>query len=264
MPYVNIPNSELGPLVGKLVGRIKGRVRTEVETKVEEFLEEFKTNAICSNEVKLNNIITTKDRINTTLLGFKNRIEKIRKITDPLLAATTSFRLIINLLKILPTPTTPAVTTGTIISLSDKLELAKEFVTQIEEDVTTINNLILGTTGIFLIIENIISNLDIIEFEVRKCRGEVSEKEILDNLVKSKDTLTDPLINENLSFTNSNGKEYKLEIKTESLDGIAPLRFAIAREVNSGRIVLTGEKSYSSSTSILINELKFRIETELI
>jgi len=55
---------------------------------------------------------------------------------------------------------------------------------------------------------------------------------------------------------------YQLEVRTAN-DGTAiPLRYAVALDP-VGVVVLEGPKSFSSSTQILINELKFRIDNQL-
>ena len=56
---------------------------------------------------------------------------------------------------------------------------------------------------------------------------------------------------------------YILEIREDQNTlGIAPRRYAVALDSN-GIVVLEGQKSYSSSTDILIQELKFRIDNRL-
>ena len=55
---------------------------------------------------------------------------------------------------------------------------------------------------------------------------------------------------------------YRLEVRTAS-DGTAiPLRFAVALDP-VGVVVLEGPKSFSSSTQVLIDEIKFRIDNQL-
>ena len=58
-------------------------------------------------------------------------------------------------------------------------------------------------------------------------------------------------------------RDYFLEVTEDPTDfGLAPRRFAIAKD-EEGVIVLRGPSSFSSSTDILIQELKFRIDTQL-
>lgn len=58
-------------------------------------------------------------------------------------------------------------------------------------------------------------------------------------------------------------KDYFIEVVEDPEDfGLAPRRFAVAKD-GEGVIVLRGPKSFSSSTDILIEELKFRIDNQL-
>ena len=56
---------------------------------------------------------------------------------------------------------------------------------------------------------------------------------------------------------------YTISIREdETTSGIAPRRYAVALDSNN-IVILEGQKSYSSSTDILIEELKFRIDNHL-
>lgn len=58
-------------------------------------------------------------------------------------------------------------------------------------------------------------------------------------------------------------KDYFIEIVQDPEDfGLAPRRFAVAKD-KEGIILLRGPKSFSSSTDILVEELKFRIDNQL-
>ena len=64
--------------------------------------------------------------------------------------------------------------------------------------------------------------------------------------------------------TGPNGITYKLEIITDSNSPqVAPKRFAVAIEPRDNVVVLKGQPSFSSSTKILLEEIKFRIDNQL-
>jgi hypothetical protein len=64
-------------------------------------------------------------------------------------------------------------------------------------------------------------------------------------------------------YRGPNGDLYKLEIVADiDSPSIAPRRFAVAKDT-SGVIVLRGTKSFSSSTQVLLDEIKFRIDNQL-
>ena len=63
--------------------------------------------------------------------------------------------------------------------------------------------------------------------------------------------------------TGPNGIIYELEILIDpNSPSIAPRRFAIAKDA-SGVTVMKGPKSFSSSTDVLLDEIKFRIDNQL-
>jgi len=64
-------------------------------------------------------------------------------------------------------------------------------------------------------------------------------------------------------YTRSNGEILTITIITDPTSpAIAPRRYAEAKNANGG-IVMTGPKSFSSDTKVLINEIKFRIDNQL-
>lgn len=64
-------------------------------------------------------------------------------------------------------------------------------------------------------------------------------------------------------YTAPNGEVYKLKVVDDlKSPKIAPRRFAVAEDLE-GVVVLQGPKSFSSSTDILIEELKFRLDNQL-
>lgn len=95
----------------------------------------------------------------------------------------------------------------------------------------------------------------------------------LDNNIKSRiknllDTFVAP--NERESETNPDffhtgpsGQVFKLEIRLDpDSPTIAPKRFAVAKNLED-IVVLRGAKSFSSSTQVLLDEIKFRIDNQL-
>ena len=88
-----------------------------------------------------------------------------------------------------------------------------------------------------------------------------SIKDALDSFKDLSDT--DKIDNKDYRYTSDSGIVYKLEIKIDPQSpAIAPRRFAVAIAPN-GVEVLKGPKSFSSSTKVLLDELKFRIDNQL-
>ncbi len=69
--------------------------------------------------------------------------------------------------------------------------------------------------------------------------------------------------NSDFFYTSSTGEVFELKIKLDPKSPkIAPRRFAVAID-ESGVEILKGPKSFSSSTKVLLDELKFRLDNQL-
>jgi hypothetical protein len=95
----------------------------------------------------------------------------------------------------------------------------------------------------------------------------ISDKDLQNKLRESLDIFRTPTPIEQssdiFSHIGPDGTIYKLEIQSVPEDStIAPRRFALARNVR-GIAVLKGDLSFSSSTKVLLDEIKFRIDNQL-
>lgn len=260
MAYTNIPESTLTSSIGSIVGSMKGLLIAQVTVQVNEIIDEFKQDAICQNEVALSNIATKKNNIKRNVDKFSERTQKIAAITSKLSAAITGIKILIQILKTLPIPTaTPGVTLGTAVANGDKLRTIREFVKQTEDDIKTVRNIVTGAAGISLVISSILSQLDVIDAALSRCKEKGSVN--IDKLIREPLTIDQPSNDVTLSYRNDKG-EFKFNIIEEDINGLVR-RQVNAIDVRSGRIAITGEKSYSSSIDILIQEVKFRLDTEL-
>jgi hypothetical protein len=138
-----------------------------------------------------------------------------------------------------------------VYSLNEKeLRLAQKPLTPRQEEIlneVAENRLI----GILDKIEK--SNLD------SEIKGNISN---LLNLLRTLDKNTRTQ-DQNFQHTGSDGTLYTLEIiKDENSPSIAPRNYAIAKNAE-GVVVFKGPKSFSSSTQILLQEIKFRIDNQL-
>lgn len=95
----------------------------------------------------------------------------------------------------------------------------------------------------------------------------ISDKDLQNKLRESLDIFRTPTPIEQssdiFSHIGPDGTIYKLEIQSVPEDSnIAPRRFALARNVR-GIAVIKGDLSFSSSTKVLLDEIKFRIDNQL-
>lgn len=263
MPYTNIPESKLTPAIGFVVGRLKAELLTRAQTQVDRIIEELKSELICSNQDKLKAITSGVNNLRRSINNINSRIQKITSLVNKLSAIITTINILVEFLKVLPLPTSlPGVTAGTIITFGDKLKTIREFIKQIEDDVNSIRGLLLGASGILILINSLLARLEAIDQALLSCQeqGEVDISKLDERSIK---TLDQPSNQQIFSHINKNtGVEYTLQV-IEEKESQFLRRYVIAREKLTNRIVIEGEKSFSSSVDILIEEVKFRIDTEL-
>ena len=86
-------------------------------------------------------------------------------------------------------------------------------------------------------------------------------KDVFDSFIQPSDN--EVANNSDYYHTGPNGEVYELKIRLDPTSPeIAPRRFAVAID-KTGVEILKGPKSFSSSTKILIDEIKFRIDNQL-
>lgn len=100
-----------------------------------------------------------------------------------------------------------------------------------------------------------------------KLNGENNKelKDAIKDVFDSYEQPSDDTLKGNADYfhTGPNGEVYELKIKSDPTSPeIAPRRFAVAID-ETGVEILKGPKSFSSSTKILLEEIKFRIDNQL-
>ena len=268
-----ITPSELSYLVALQLGDIEAEIRSRVEAEVRRIISEFANQ--CPPIEKLIPLINKLNRITSIINKFEARVkpfERMVKRLDPPLKAA---KVLVNVLKSIPIPTTigtpPGPQGGVIFSVpikvtnkySELLRLACELVVSIEDDIKACNAL-LGDT--VFDIADLKGRINIVLPQIQKCteNGGLSSDQLeqIRNAVQGENrdgTAGDSEV----SFRGVNGKNYKLSVVVDpNSPSIAPRRFAIAKD-EIGVIVLKGPLSFASSTEVLIQELKFRIDNQL-
>lgn len=255
--------SKLGRVIasqaGTLRGELEARIRVEVDKYVEKLLQEcpppetLRTLSIISNQLKLN-------------VGlFEKRIEKWNKTAKTLEPLLIAADLVLVLLKRDPTPLVvtitpvagaPLITPQKMAKISrraSRIRKLEKFVSDTADDIDTIQAL---TESALLTLGPIQAKIQRLDNLIERCAtgNEATVQEI------------QPPIKEDPSeeYVAENGKIYTITVITvpDTFDR-APRRQAIAKN-QQGIVVLTGPASFSSSVQILKEELKFRIDKQLL
>jgi hypothetical protein len=268
-----ITPSNLSGLIALQLGDIEADVRGRIEEQIDALAARFTQECPSPNE--LTRIINIQNRLNTSLNQFEARIRPFQRMVNSLQGPLKAAKTLVSVLKAIPIPTTigvPPPYGGVLFSVpikitnkySELLRLACELVVSIEDDIKACNALLSDTIDDLVDVK---SQIDLIKPAIEACsqsEGLSSEqlKQIREaaegeNRAGTADTNTD------VNYRAANGRDYKLSVLVDpNSPSIAPRRYAVAKD-QIGVIILRGPSSFASSTEVLIQELKFRIDNQL-
>ena len=260
--------------LGDIEADVRGRIQDEVRRLTVQFANE------CPSPAALTRIIGIQNNLATRINGFEGRIRPFRRMVTRL---ESSFRVAINVIKILKlipiptaqgTPPTGATSDvgGFLFALpikitnkyADLLRLASELAASIEDDINACNGLLEETEFDLVSLKN---DLEVLNPSIEECtrnQGLSADqlKQIREAAEGTNKTGTAGT-NTDIPFRSTNGKDYTLSVVTDpNSPSIAPKRYAVAKD-QIGVVVLRGPSSFASSTEVLIQELKFRIDNQL-
>lgn len=206
----------------------------------------------CPTPDQLLILIATKDNIESTVIALQRRVTSLQTILQRVQVVVTVIPPIITLIKALPIPN-QFTTAGFVLTLSDRLEKVKVLSQKYRGEIAAGTYVLAAINGTFSTILQLLQSLDRI---IVICAPDL--------LVENQEikTLTQSF-NQPVTQFNNTYKEYKIEIRVVDRQAIAPQRFAVAID-RSGITVLEGRPSFSSSTQVLIDEIKFRIDQLII
>ena len=271
--------SKVSAFIAKNMGKIQGEIEARIQSELIKMLEDFSNE--CPSVEKLNNIVNTANNLMNAVNNFKKTVKRFERVPKTLEPGIKGFKRLIQLLKKELTPLAIGVKpakdfgglisakrAGSIVSKADRLAKYVKYVEDLEDDVASINKLIKSTYPSIELTEDFFNNL---KEKIEACANSYQEKGELGTFdITSLDSISaenfggpgsDP--SKPVSYRSLGGVDYNLSIVQVSSDtDVAPRRQAIAKD-NRNVIVLKGAPSYSSSTKILLDELKFRIDNQL-
>lgn len=276
------------------------KLKYRILTPINDLKEKFKVS--CPNRDEMLRIIKKRNDLLQILNQLNKTIIVIDKTTDPLKPILKALNIAITAIKLLPAPTaTPGVTTGSIVILSDSLNIAKDKVTAFTSQVNafiqiknyilkTINDLKVALQSLDLLINHCLEEAATIDSNnsnnnTNNSLG--SENDTFnntDNLDNNSNQNSSLITLDEINFINSGVNQgdnnlmlqlestepnelnsyqgFKFSILTDlSSSSKFPKRYAVAKS-QAGVVLLKGESSFSSSVQILIDELKFIIDRD--
>lgn len=238
------PLAKLLATLNQELANIEGRVVAEAEKLIAEFLDEL-GNPLCPMPDRLQEIIDKKNRLMGGLKQLESKLVIATKVKSPIEKFVPILNSTITAIPLIPAilPAGVAIKAADVLaSVKDQLKklqgvacgfdgsvnLAGDFVTNIEEKFKILDNLIqLCAEG---------SDIDFADFNSQ--------------------------LNEGLNDLDLEYKGFTFEIQLDTSNTEPyPKRFAVARDIR-GIIVLKSEPSFASRPEVLIDELKFVIDRD--
>lgn len=252
---------QISGIIARQVGSIQGKITAQVQGRVLDILSKFTSQCPTGSEIQ--KIITQRNNLLNIINSFESRINTLRSTANRFNGVITTTRTAIQVIKNIPIPTAIIPPGGGIgipirilTTYSDTLIRLNKFLDALEADREGVLGIINSASSTLATLKQ---RLNTIDLAIQECSKDSPD---LTNIVAQ----AQPKENtgsEGTPDTNYEYKGYKLEIiQDPNSPQIAPRRYAIAID-RRGIVVLRGEPSFSSSTEVLLEEIKFRIDNQL-
>ena len=209
----------------------------------------------CPDSKKIKEIIEKRNRLVRQLNQIYNVINVLSKVLQITNVVIQALQLGINTAKNLPTP--PFAPSGAVASAINKIELRLE-VAGIAVNVLTVTSVIIG-----IVLQTIIDLLNNLDLAIQQCSEDqnIPFEEINDELNALANQTIEETQNNNLDQPQSY-KGFTFEIKLDEVNTSKyPKRYAQALNIQEIP-VLRSDSSFASNPQVLIDQLKFIIDTQ--
>lgn len=249
--------SMLSVSVASQVGTLQGKLETEVTVALTRLIDRFSQK--CPTADEFQTLTATIDNIDNYTNQVARRVEALNRVAIRLGPVIRNLTRVVQTLRTLPVPTAVA-GVGVPIGLTNRyaqlLINLSTYLDRLKADQSTIQQL----TGQLTLRSTRVQDLRNTLAEVLAPCIEENE-EFLKALRRSQEQVSS--LGPDRSYRAANGKDYFFEIVEEvGGPGPVPRRFAVAKD-RTGVIVMRGAPSFSSSTKVLIDEVKLRIDRQL-
>ena len=276
----SIPPSKLAEFIAKFLGQLEARVYALVLKEVSKIQQKL-LGSICPPVEEIEKILKVRDNLLNAINGLEKKIEPVKKFADILDPPIKAGKVTVMVLEMMPMPGTiglpPGPGGGVIFSVSvgaqnrfaQLLNLACQIVDMLYKDQQAIKDLTdLGFSGL----DPLKAKLESIDIKLWSCVENLPQEDKdrilagIENL-PSNAGLTNEVGANVFSYFKSNpnglGTNYTIRILVDkNSPEFAPRRYAVVENAQ-GVVVLKGPPSFSSSTRILVDEIKFRINNQL-
>ena len=269
----SIPPSNLALFIAKYLAKLEAYVIAKVYEEVNKIIEKL-LGQVCPPVEELKRILAVRDNLLNMINGLEKKIEPVKKFADILDPPIKAAKATVLVLEQMPLPTTigtppgPAggvifsITTGAQNRFAQLLNLACQIVELLEDDAKAIKDL---TDISFDGLDPVKQKLQSIDIQLFECVDKLppTQKAEILSLIENLPS------NAGIGAGSTDGqgkyfyKNYTITIQEDkNSPGFAKKRFAQVENEN-GVVVMRGPSSFSSSTRVLIDEIKFRINNQL-
>lgn len=256
---------QISGIIARQVGSIQGKLSSQVQGRVLSILSQFSNQ--CPQSKDIQRIITQRNNLLRVISSFENRIKALKSTANRFDGIIRTVRAAITVIKSIPIPTAiiPPMSGGLGIPInvltrySDALIRLNKFLDALEADKKGIVGIVDSTS---VTLDTLKQRLNDIDIALQECSKDSPELQTILQQAQPKENTGSEGIPQGREdeFTY---KGYTLEIVQDpNSPEVAPRRYAIAKD-RRGIIVLKGQPSFSSSTKVLLDEIKFRIDNQL-
>jgi hypothetical protein len=259
--------SQISKIVSSQIGPLQAKLRSTIQKKVLELLNEFANG--CPNAERMKRIMQTRNNLLNTINSFQKRVDAVQALTSSLLPIISTAKVGIEVITSIPIPTAiiPPMSGGIGVPMSvlnrfsKAINLLTTLVDVLEADVKAVDSIV---TSVAIPINTLKERLQAIDIKIAVCSSDNSSNSadsaaLLNTAQPPQNTGSEGTPNANYLY-----KGYTLEIIQDvNSPKIAPRRYAIAKD-SRGNIKLIGQSSFSSSTQVLLDEVKFQIDKQLV
>lgn len=267
----------IAAVVAVQVGGLRGKLVAQIQKQVVSLLNKFSNG--CPSAKELEKIIKIRSTLINHLTSFEKRINKFSAIAKQITVVVGLVNVLVKIITSIPLPTAiiPPMSGGIGIPVSVLTKYSNALV-KLNKTLDKLLGEALAITAIIASITPVIANLKnrltSIDLAIQQCS--IGQPANLDEILAtaqppentgSEGTPTDAQGNPDPNYLHTStttGKNYVLAIYQDpDSPNIAPRRYATATD-NRGIVVLKGPSSFSSSTQVLLDEVKFRIDNQLL
>lgn len=259
----------ISAIVASQVGNIRAMLVVQVQKNVLAMLNKFSSE--CPDPNTLKKIIKTRNILLKNVTGLNKRVQKFNSVASTLQTTATLTKVLIKVITSIPLPTAiiPPMSGGIgvpvslLTKYSNSLVKLNKILDKVIDESGAITSVVSSIAPPLQTTENRLKSIDAL---IQQCVDRASTQADLAALLSS----AQPVGGTGADLDGSSDsdprffyKGYKLEIIQDvNSPKIAPRRYAIAKD-KRGVTVLKGPLSFSSSTDVLLDEIKFRIDNQL-